>query len=178
MRSPPSPPRGREPLETIATGFEEQGEAFFDSDEFGENFATVGQIANDECADEVLDVTAIDYGFEGIPAEVTAGLVGVNFSNEGAELHELRVPQERRRHPELRRAPAAERGRGLASSSPRPAARSPSPARAPHPARPREPGEYVAACFIPVGTTPESGEEGGSGPPHFTQGMKAEFTVS
>lgn len=38
-------------------------------------------------------------------------------------------------------------------------------------------------CFIPVGTTPEAekaAEESGKeieGPPHFTRGMKGEFTV-
>lgn len=46
-----------------------------------------------------------------------------------------------------------------------------------------EEGEYIALCFIPVGLTPEAAaavEEGGEepqGPPHFTQGMRAEFTV-
>ena len=46
-----------------------------------------------------------------------------------------------------------------------------------------EAGEYLAVCFIPVGLTPEvaeaaeSGGEEPQGPPHFTQGMRAEFTV-
>jgi hypothetical protein len=35
-------------------------------------------------------------------------------------------------------------------------------------------GRYGAACFIPQGTT-HSTE--GSGPPHFTLGMFAEFTA-
>ena len=38
------------------------------------------------------------------------------------------------------------------------------------------PGEYIAYCPIPSGTTGE--ESAGDGPPHFTQGMLAEFTVS
>lgn len=38
-----------------------------------------------------------------------------------------------------------------------------------------ETGDYVAACFIPEGST---GDEEGTGPPHFTKGMKTEFTVS
>jgi hypothetical protein len=41
----------------------------------------------------------------------------------------------------------------------------------------KKPGRYVAVCFIPVGTTPDAAEEGGEGPPHFTQGMTAEFEV-
>jgi hypothetical protein len=45
------------------------------------------------------------------------------------------------------------------------------------------PGEYAFVCSVPVGATPdnipalESGEFEG-GPPHFTQGMVAEFTVT
>lgn len=38
-----------------------------------------------------------------------------------------------------------------------------------------EPGDYVAVCFIPLGSTPDNEEA--DGPPHLTQGMKVEFTV-
>jgi hypothetical protein len=34
-----------------------------------------------------------------------------------------------------------------------------------------EAGEYIALCFIPIGGAEE-------GPPHFTGGMVAEFTVA
>ena len=37
-----------------------------------------------------------------------------------------------------------------------------------------EAGRYGGACFIPQGTTHDTE---GSGPPHFTLGMFAEFTV-
>jgi hypothetical protein len=37
-------------------------------------------------------------------------------------------------------------------------------------------GSYAAVCFIPVGSVDEETEA--DGPPHFTQGMKTEFTVS
>ncbi|MGH9110885.1 MAG: hypothetical protein ACRDZN_01060, partial [Acidimicrobiales bacterium] len=40
-----------------------------------------------------------------------------------------------------------------------------------------EPGEYVAVCFVPVGTTSEEAEVPEDAPPHFTEGMVAEFTV-
>ena len=43
-----------------------------------------------------------------------------------------------------------------------------------------ESGEYAALCFVPTGTVmSEDGEvTEGSGPPHFVQGMIAEFNVS
>ena len=37
-------------------------------------------------------------------------------------------------------------------------------------------GDYLAICFIPQGTKTQSDEV--DGPPHFTLGMKKEFTVS
>ena len=37
-------------------------------------------------------------------------------------------------------------------------------------------GDYVAVCFIPVGTT--SLDSTSEGPPHAMQGMVAEFTVN
>ncbi|MDQ6751330.1 MAG: hypothetical protein M3Z33_11330 [Actinomycetota bacterium] len=36
------------------------------------------------------------------------------------------------------------------------------------------PGQYVAVCFIPKGSTP--GQEG-NGPPHLVLGMQKQFTV-
>lgn len=173
-----APDDAKEPLETIAAGFEEQGEAFFESEEFGATFGELGGIVNDTCADETLEVTAMDYEFDGIPAELSAGTYGVDFSNEGNEFHEMVVFRKGDDTTESFEeifameedaamalvaevggtfAPPGESAGGLFDMS--------------------EPGEYVAVCFIPVGSTPEAGEEV-DGPPHFTQGMLSEFTVS
>ena len=40
-----------------------------------------------------------------------------------------------------------------------------------------EAGEYIALCFIPVGTTGEGPEGEGDGPPHFVEGQRSEFMV-
>ena len=42
------------------------------------------------------------------------------------------------------------------------------------------PGEYIALCFIPVGTSMSHDGEfvEGTGAPHFTEGMQHEFTVA
>ena len=37
------------------------------------------------------------------------------------------------------------------------------------------PGNYAVVCFVPVGSV---GETEGDGPPHFTEGMVHEFTVT
>jgi hypothetical protein len=46
-----------------------------------------------------------------------------------------------------------------------------------------EPGRYAIVCFLPVGSDDsilesEGPPEGESGPPHVSQGMFAELTVS
>src|SRR5690606_10378296 len=40
-----------------------------------------------EMAEEV-DVVAQEYAFDGLPAELPAGRVGIRFTNDGRELHE------------------------------------------------------------------------------------------
>lgn len=39
-----------------------------------------------------------------------------------------------------------------------------------------EPGKYVIGCFVPVGS--KQGVEDAQGPPHFTEGMAADLTVT
>jgi hypothetical protein len=172
-----APEAAVEPLEAVATGFETDGEAFFESEEFATNFATVGEIANDECADEVLDITAVDYAFEGIPDEVNSGTIGVNFSNEGEEFHELVVFKKNDGVTEsfeeifaLGEEEAGELVTEFGGGFAPPGGSSGALFEL------TEPGEYVAVCFVSVGSTPENEEA--DGPPHFTQGMLTEFTVS
>jgi len=164
-------------FDAIADGVEEEGEAFFESDGFTENFAVVTGAAVEECADTEIDVTAKEYAFEGLPDEVDAGILGINFENTGGEVHEivlfakgpdagdatfdelLELGEEEAEGKLISKggsfAPPGETNAGIFDVT--------------------EPGDYVAVCFIPEGTT---GEEEGEGPPHFTKGMKVEFTVS
>lgn len=173
-----APEEGKEPLETIAAGFEEQGEGFFESEEFGQAFAEIGGVANDACADETFEVTAMDYGFDGIPAELSAGTYGVDFSNEGDEFHEMVVFRKGDDTTEsFEEIFAMEEDAAMALVAEIGGTFAPPGQSAGGLFDMSEPGEYVAVCFIPVGSTPEAGEEV-DGPPHLTQGMISEFTVS
>jgi hypothetical protein len=165
-----------EPLETIAAGAEEDPEGFFDTEEFGTAFAELGAVVNDECADEVITVTAVDYAFQGIPSEVDTGALGVEFANEGEEFHELvlfrkndDVDQSFDEILELDEEEAGELMSEAGGTFAGPGEDSTALFDL------SEPGEYVAVCFVPVGATPDNEEA--DGPPHFTEGMKTEFTV-
>ena len=172
-----APEGAQEPLETIADGFESDGEGFFGSPPFNEAFAEVGGIAADECADEQYDVTTVDYAFEGIPEQVAPGVVGFNITNEGTEFHELLLFRKNAdtaqsfdeifaMEQEEAQALVTEVGASFMAPG----------ASAGGLYDMTEPGEYAAVCFIPVGTVDIEAEV--DGPPHFTQGMKAEFTVT
>lgn len=124
--------------------------------------------------DEELDVDGVDYGFDGLPAEVAAGRVAVRFTNktEHDEAHELvlfkRNPGTDEPVEELLALPEEE---SMAKVTMAGVVFADSPEQEAVAMLDLEPGEYVAVCFLPVG----GGEEG---PPHFVQGMVAEFEAS
>jgi len=147
-------------------------EAAMESPEFAAAAEQLGAAAYETCDSvEQLDVSGIDYGFEGLPAEVDAGRVAIRFTNDTAagEQHELVLMKkadgvtetavELLELPEdelmTKVVPAAvvfadEQGGQSASLVD------------------LEPGSYVAICMIPTG---------GDGPPHAMNGMIADLEV-
>jgi hypothetical protein len=123
------------------------------------------------------DVTAVDYAFEGVGETLPAGAHTFTFANEGEEPHELvilRIKDENDSIDELLQLPEEE-GRARVEEAGGTFAL---PGEAGEPAQvDLEAGKYAFVCFIPVGTTGESPEETGDGPPHFVEGMVTEFTV-
>jgi hypothetical protein len=127
-----------------------------------------------ECGYEQLEATGVDYEYEGIPDTLPAGVVAITFTNEGEELHEIGLarinddvttPLE-----ELLALPEEEifsmiEFKGAAFAAPNESDTT---------FMRLEAGRYGAACFIPKGTTHDTE---GTGAPHFTLGMLAEFTV-
>ena len=135
--------------------------------------APMHEIDIENCAWEVTDVTAADYSFAGIDDEMAAGVHSFEITNEGAEAHVLSV---------IRKADgvtqswdeilAAGEGSGLYEDVSNGFA---PPGGTGYAVVDLAPGEYMALCPIPTGTTMEAE---GSGPPHFMNGMTQEFTVA
>jgi hypothetical protein len=130
-----------------------------------------------------VEVTGSEYTYEGVPSTLEAGPTAFDFTNAGGEEHELIVfrinddvtasVQELLALPEEEAIPMVQI-KGFAMAA---------PAESDQAFVDLEPGRYAGVCFFPVGSTPEaiaaaegSGQEL-DGPPHFTQGMVAEFTV-
>jgi hypothetical protein len=145
----------------------------FNSDATFEKYTGIVSGAVEECDMETVDVTGVDYAYEGVPGTIEAGSVAFKFTNaadsedhmmgilkkkDGVDLsfEELLALPEDEGEDKVEfkgeaYAPAGESSTTLASL---------------------DAGEYAMICFIPVGS-PESED----GPPHFTQGMVQEFTV-
>ncbi len=130
------------------------------------------------------DVTAVDYAFQGVEPSYEAGPVSFEFTNEGGEFHELALLKKNEGVTESFQAIlGGDQAEGMKKVTPVGGTFA-EPGGNDNAIAELEAGEYAMVCFIPVGTTPEaaaaaeeSGEEPEGGPPHFTQGMLAEFTV-
>ena len=140
---------------------------------------------------EAVEVTAVDYEYEGLPETVPVGTTLSLVNGSDAELHELVVfrlaDDEERSVEELLALPKDEFDPGM------PAAVLLAPPGGPMiealgDGTLTEAGRYAAICAIPTGADPaaylKAAEEsqGGppdveGGPPHFTMGMFAEFEV-
>jgi hypothetical protein len=138
---------------------------------FGENIGPIDEFSLSDCGYETVEVTGVDYAFEGVPDTVQAGTVGFKLTNEGAEPHEMVIfrindgvtaPLE-----ELLALPEEEVGQSITFAG----AAFAGPGGWGASFAELEAGRYAAACFVPVGGAED-------GPPHFMEGMTAEFEVA
>jgi hypothetical protein len=147
---------------------------------------------------ETVDITAVDYEFQGVPDSVPAG-TELSFTNDSdGEVHELvvfRIKEDETRTIEEIVALPEDEQEAVVEPGP------PSLVSIGLPGEDgmavvgsgalTEPGRYALACFIPTGADPQayrdlfaappSDDEGPpdipGGPPHVTQGMFAELIV-
>jgi hypothetical protein len=162
-----------EPVETmlgIATESVEDP-ARFDDPAAEDAFFEVGGAVHEGCGFDTADVTAVDYGFEGVPESVPAGTVSFSLTNDGTEDHEMvlfrKADGETRPIEELLALDEAEAEEAMTFTTVGFA----SPGATGYVATDLEAGQYAMVCFIPVGGAED-------GPPHFTEGMVSEFEVA
>ena len=154
-----------------------------DAIESEEETTTTEAPAEDEAA-EAVEVTGVEYAFEGLDGEIAAG-TELTFTNGGKEAHELvvmkRAEGETRSIEELMQLPEEEIGTALEFQGVSLANPGEEGQVVDGDLVLDDAGEYIAVCMFPVGTTevpdgPPTGEQ--TAPPHAAQGMVTEFTVS
>ena len=151
-----------------------------------------------EAAAETVEVTAVDYGYEGLPETVKAGTKFTLVNSSESELHEFvafRVPDDETRSAEELTKLSEEELGPLLANGPATVILA-APGTGPDANIPAvgdgtltEPGRYIIICGIPTGADPEaylaaaatSGNEAPQvegGAPHFVAGMYGEVTVT
>lgn len=163
-------------------------------DNTGQAATTTAAPADAPAERDPVAVSAVDYRYEGLPADLAPGDTLVLHNESSAEVHELallRLPDDETRSvDELLALPEGEL-QALFAAPPVFVLVAP-PGEdgfaALGDATVTEPGRYVAMCFIPTGTDPQAyldaleanpGQPPAiqGGPPHFTAGMIQEVTV-
>jgi hypothetical protein len=157
--------------------------AALESPEATQAIADINAYYVSDCGYNALNITAVNYAYQGIPATVPAGDTVVTLTNEGTELHEaifLRINDDVTESiEELLALPEEEAMTKVTEAG----AAFAVPGATGSTSAALEPGRYAVLCFIPVGFTPEAAAEAEAsgtepeGPPHFTEGMVTEFTV-
>lgn len=159
------------------------GEDFssFETPEFTAAKEEVDRFTFTECAfDATVSVSGADYSFTGIPDDVAAGRVAVMFTNEGSEAHEIVLARRNDgvtdSFADLLALPEEE---AMSKVTVVGGTFAPVNGSSSLLVADLEPGDYIALCFVPVGTTmTDGGPTEGDGPPHLAHGMQQEFTVS
>lgn len=166
--------------------------------EFNAAYNQLTAWVKDNCGFASVDVLATEYAFGGLPEEVPAGPTVLTLTNDGEEMHELVLIRKNdgvtTPIDELLALPEEELFSQIQPLNGTIVA----PGESGSLVIDLTPGNYVALCFIPVGTTPEMMEQmmaaesastdaagassesapaGSEPPPHFAHGMVQEFSV-
>lgn len=150
-------------------------EAPLETPEYADAVARLRTVMIAECGFRQVRVTAVEHRFQGIPPTLPAGTVAFTLANVGAQPHELDVyridegvPQT---FPEIVVLPVEQREAMLTDVG----RISTDPGLTETAFMTLVPGRYGVTCLVPEGSTPTAE---GTGPPHATLGMVAEFEVS
>ncbi len=172
-----------EPTATLAALVAKRGHEALATKKGRKAIDTIDSHVVANCGFPVLDVSAIDYQFEGISGPLTAGAYVVEFTNNApAEHHELVLSQVDAGVNFPLKKLLALSSEGSASRVVRVGAAFAEPGDTETLVVFLEPGRYIYACFIDVGTTSggdEHGadEHGAAAEPHWKEGMRGQVEV-
>ena len=143
---------------------------------FEQNLSSINQYRYNSCGYNQVQVTGIEYEFQGLPKTLPAGKTAIQFTDGGAELHMLdlfriKTKDSLKKLLALPQKEVAKKVQDIGSADVT------TLGGTEYVFADLKPGRYGAACFFPVGATDPSKLENSKGEPHWKKGMKAEFTV-
>ena len=185
-----TPPEIAEEIDILIGAVEEIAETgdftIFESPEVEEASDTTHAFDLENCGWASSPVEASEYAFSNVSPSYDAGIVSFDLSNVGEEVHEMvffRKNDDVTQSFDEILALGEEEAQSLITNVA--AIDATNPGDADYSVLDLESGEYIALCFLPVGATPEvfeavqSGQQDPpEGPPHFVEGMRAEFSVA
>jgi len=140
---------------------------------------TTTEGGGDDGGGEALDVTAVDFAFEGLPEEVVGGAVTVNLDNQGEVDHEIAFVNIGE---EANAATFFDDFAAVFEGGPWPeyvtnvvGANEAAPGESNAFVYTLDPGTYMVFCAL-TGTVEDPESE--DGPPHFVSGMQQQVTVT
>jgi hypothetical protein len=152
----------------------------FEDPNFASNFNALQEYRYNSCGYRQLDVTGIEYEFQGLPKTVPAGEVAIRFTDNGAEFHELQVLRIKSKDSVKKLAGLSEKE--LAKKTEEIGGTFAEQGQTSYTiAELSKPGRYVVICHLPVGSTSEeAAEEAGKKhdtKSHAQEGMVQEIKV-
>jgi hypothetical protein len=157
----------------------QSGEDPFEDPNLQQTFNTLQEYRYNSCGYQKIDVTGIEYEFQGLPKTLPAGNVAIKFTDTGAEWHELGIARIKSKDSvkkilglsEKEQAKKIEEIGGTFAMQGQTTYTI---------ADLSKPGRYGVVCFLPVGSTSEQAAEQAEkkhAKAHWQEGMYATITV-
>jgi hypothetical protein len=150
-----------------------------ESPTFEQNLAVIDQYRYNSCGYQQLQATGIEYEFQGLPKTVPAGKVAIQFTDNGAEIHELEVLRVKGKDSAKKLAGLSEKE--LSNKAEEVGSTFAMQGQTAYAfADMSKPGRYAVLCHLPVGSTSgQAAEEAGKkhAKSHAQEGMYATITV-
>jgi hypothetical protein len=155
------------------------GQDPFGNPTFQQNLSAIDQYRYNSCGYQQVPVTGIEYEFQGLPTTLPAGKTAFQFTDNGAEIHELEVLR-------IKGKDSAKKLAGLSEKELSKKAEEVGSTFAMQGqsgyafADMSKPGRYAVLCHLPVGSTSEQAAEQAAkkhAKTHAQEGMFATITV-
>jgi hypothetical protein len=144
---------------------------------FQQNLSAIDQYRFNSCGYNQVQVTGIEYEFQGLPKTLPPGKTAIQFTDAGTELHMLDLFRIKTKDSlkKLLALPEKDAGKKVEDIG---SADVITQGGTAYVFADLKPGRYGAVCFFPVGSTSLDALRNSKGAPHWKEGMYQEVKVA